>query len=296
MAVSSPLAQVRRSIRSWRSAAKIAASVNRVRVGIPEAMEQRVMFSALPAGFQEADIGTVGTAGTSSYDAASGTFTVNGAGNDLFASADSFHYVYTQITGNGTFVAHVASTTAAATDAPIGIDARTSLTATAANLFEAVTPAGNLVLNDRTSDGAVGNNLGQLPITQPYWLKIVRTGNTLSAYISGDGITFGLVQSQTLTGIGNSLFVGLAVASHDPAALATGTFDHVAAASYGAIPASMQEADIGVVGDARPHEFCQRRLQRVGSRQRCLRDRRCISLRLYKPQRKRQLYRSPDGG
>ncbi len=248
MAVSSRFARVRESIRSRRAVANLHTIARRSRPALPEALESRVLFSGLPTGYQEADIGTVGTAGSSSFNASTNTFTVKGAGDDVFGAADAFHYVYTTITGNGSFVARVTNVSASNSDAPSGIDLRSSLSPTAANFFTAVTPANNLVVNERTADGAVGTNVQNGPLSGPYFLKLIRTGNVVSSYISHDGVTYGLLQSATINGLGNTVDVGLAVASHDPASLATGTFDGVAATSFGAIPTFVQETDIGGVG------------------------------------------------
>ncbi len=214
-------------------------------------IEPRRLLSGLPAGFQEADIGTVGLAGSSSYNSSSGVFTVKGAGDDLFGSTDAFHFVYTTLTGNGSFAAHVTSVTATNTSAPSGLDVRSSLSPTAANVFDAVQAGGSNIINARTTDGGVGNALEIGGTSAPYLLEIIRTGDVISCYIStNNGVAYGLQQQVTLPGLGNSMVVGFAVASHDPTQLATATFDHEAIHSFTAPPANIQEADIGVVGAA----------------------------------------------
>jgi hypothetical protein len=45
----------------------------------------------LPRGWNDADIGAVGKAGLTSYDA--GVFTVRGSGADIWGSTDSFHFL-----------------------------------------------------------------------------------------------------------------------------------------------------------------------------------------------------------
>ncbi len=246
MAVSSRLMQIRDRFNSRRNVARLARTVRESRPWASEALESRLLFAGLPTGFQEADIGTVGTAGSSSFT--SGTFNVQGAGTDLFGSADAFHYVYTTLTGNGTFVAHVSSITAADTGAPAGIDLRSTLDPAAANIFIAATPSGNVVVNDRLSDGGQGTNRSNGPQAAPYFLKLIRTGATVSSYISSNGTNYVLLATDTFQNLGATVDVGLAVVSHNPNALATGVFDQVQTTTFGAIPNGFTEGDVGAVG------------------------------------------------
>ena len=53
------------------------------------------------------DVGAVGVAGSASYS--NGTFTVSGSGDDVWGTADAFHYAYQSLSGDGQIVARVAS-------------------------------------------------------------------------------------------------------------------------------------------------------------------------------------------
>jgi len=64
-------------------------------------------------------------------------------------------------------------------------------------------------------------------ITAPYWVKLERRGNVITAYQSPDGTTWSRVASDTF-GMPADVLVGLAVSSHDPARLPTAVFDSVA--------------------------------------------------------------------
>jgi hypothetical protein len=65
----------------------------------------------------------------------------------------------------------------------------------------------------------------------PYWVKVSRSGNSLSSYTSMDGVSWAQVgASQTIT-MGQTVYVGLAVTSGSTTALATATFDNVAVTS-----------------------------------------------------------------
>src|SRR5262249_22849065 len=63
--------------------------------------------AALPPPWTQQDIGTVGVAGSAAES--NGTFTVKGAGADIWGTADAFHYVYQPLSGDTDIQAHVAS-------------------------------------------------------------------------------------------------------------------------------------------------------------------------------------------
>src|SRR5688572_21597457 len=73
--------------------------------GEPELGEISQAVSSPP--WVDADIGAVGPAGSATLN--SGTFTVQGAGADIWGTADGFHYVHQRLNGNTQVVARVAS-------------------------------------------------------------------------------------------------------------------------------------------------------------------------------------------
>src|SRR3954462_15635986 len=65
------------------------------------------MAQTLPAGWTSADVGSPVIPGTATYS--SGTYSVTGAGADIWGTADQFTFVYRQLTGDGSVVARVSS-------------------------------------------------------------------------------------------------------------------------------------------------------------------------------------------
>ena len=63
-------------------------------------------------------------------------------------------------------------------------------------------------------------------ITAPYWVKIIRSGNLFSGYILPNGTAWTKVGEQTMS---TSVYIGLAVTSHDDGELCTATFQNVTA-------------------------------------------------------------------
>src|SRR5438105_12999443 len=64
-------------------------------------------------------------------------------------------------------------------------------------------------------------------LAAPYWVRLVRQGSTFTAYRSSNGTTWTQQGSPITITMGTSVFVGLAVCSHDNTQLNTSTFDNV---------------------------------------------------------------------
>jgi len=86
---------------------------------------RQVCAQSIPSGWTDADVGSVGTAGSASY--ANGVFTVKGAGSGT-ATADAFNYLYQPLSGDGTIVARVMSAQGGSTIGA-GVMIRETLTA-----------------------------------------------------------------------------------------------------------------------------------------------------------------------
>jgi regulation of enolase protein 1 (concanavalin A-like superfamily) len=116
-----------------------------------------------------------------------------------------------------------------------------------AQAFMLVTPGNvkGLAFQRRLSAGGVSTNTGGGPGAPPAWVKLSRTGSSIRAYRSADGVSWTLVGSDTFA-MGTAVTAGLAVSSHDNTRLATATFDHVQITQG----VSWLQADIGAVGRA----------------------------------------------
>jgi regulation of enolase protein 1 (concanavalin A-like superfamily) len=60
----------------------------------------------------------------------------------------------------------------------------------------------------------------------PYWVKLTRAGDVFTGYVSSDGIVWKTVGSATIP-LNKNLLIGLAVTSHNNAALNSTLFEHV---------------------------------------------------------------------
>jgi len=180
--------------------------------------------TAVTPTYADADIGAVGLKGSSSLSG--GVYTLKGAGADVWGIADSFHFTYQPLNGDGQLVARLTSMQNTNSYAKAGIMVRESLNANAANLLLDVRPAGGVEALARTAAGSSTSFVAGGTTTTPVWLKIVRAGTTVTGSISRDGVTWTTVASRSVPMAAN-VYVGLAVCSHDTRALNTATFDNV---------------------------------------------------------------------
>jgi phosphatidylserine/phosphatidylglycerophosphate/cardiolipin synthase-like enzyme/regulation of enolase protein 1 (concanavalin A-like superfamily) len=182
--------------------------------------------STIPAPWVDADVGNVGTAGSATYDQATTTFTVKGAGADIWGTADALHYVYQTLTGDGSVVAKVTSVSNTAAWVKAGVMIRSSLSANAAQATMLVSSGKGLAFQRRTANGGTSTSTAGAFAAAPYWVRLDRVGATISASQSTDGTNWTLVGSDTFT-MGSTVYIGLGVSSHTTSAAATATFDNV---------------------------------------------------------------------
>ena len=178
----------------------------------------------LPAPWSSQDIGNVGPAGSATFS--NGTFTVKGAGADIWYYSDAFHYVWRPMTGNVDVIARVTSTDTFQAWVKGAVMIREQLTPESAHAMMLVSPGKGLAFQRRVTTWGASTNTSGGAGTAPAWVKLERRGNVITAYRSDDGVTWTLVGSDTFS-MAATVYVGLAVTSHDASRLATVTFDNV---------------------------------------------------------------------
>jgi uncharacterized protein YjdB len=191
-----------------------------------------VTGGALPSPWVTANIGAVGATGSASHS--SGTFTVIGSGADIYGDVDEFRYVYQSLSGNGEIKARVVSLTNTDAWAKAGVMIRENLTANSNHAYCAITPSNGVIFQRHLVSGNVTNQTQITGIAAPRWVRVVRSGNTFTAYHSNNGNSWTQIASETI-GMGTNVYVGMAVTSHNDGVLCTGSFDNVTV-SAGSIP------------------------------------------------------------
>ncbi|MBN1311847.1 MAG: DUF4832 domain-containing protein, partial [Anaerolineae bacterium] len=151
----------------------------------------------LPSPWQHGDVGAVGQAGSASYS--SGTFTLDGGGADIWGSADEFHYVYQTLTGDGEIVARVASLENTDAWAKAGVMMRETLSANSRHATMALTAGNGLAFQRRVSTGGESSHTSGGAGSAPYWVRLVRSGNTFTGYRSTNGTSWTQVGSESIS-------------------------------------------------------------------------------------------------
>jgi HKD family nuclease/regulation of enolase protein 1 (concanavalin A-like superfamily) len=180
--------------------------------------------ASLPNGWLGTDIGAVGQEGSAS--ASGGTFTVTGAGADVWGTADAFHYAYRTLDGDGRIVARVATLSGSQAWTKVGVMIRATLAANSAHASMFVSKSKGLAFQRRTAAGGLSTHTSGPAGTAPQWVRLTRTGNLVVADVSSDGSTWTVVDSATIA-LDQTALIGLAVTAHSTTSTATGTFDNV---------------------------------------------------------------------
>jgi RHS repeat-associated protein len=181
-----------------------------------------LLFTPLTTGWLDQDVGPVGVAGTAGY--ANDTFTVKGAGG-LHTSSEEFHFVYQPLSGDGTIVTRVVSSQGNQFPT-VGLMIRETLAPNAVFASTYFSP-NQFFLSGRSSTGGnTGYQTGGGSASQPYWLKLVRSGSTFTGYESGDGASWTQIASATIS-MAQNAYIGLFVNSGTSNSLQTATFDNV---------------------------------------------------------------------
>jgi hypothetical protein len=160
---------------------------------------------------------------------------------------DSFRYTYRSLPASGQIVARVASIENTDANAKVGVMIRGSTSATAAYMGVFVTPGAGIVLQTRSATGGSTTvTAGPTTAAAPYWVKVVRSGNSLSGFYSSDGVTWTQVGATLALNLGSGAYIGLASTSKSTTLLSTASVTNV---TTNVAPTILQPATASVVGN-----------------------------------------------
>ena len=178
--------------------------------------------------WQDQDVGTVGVAGSAGYT--NDVFTVAGSGAQIGGTADGMNIAYQSLSGDGTIIARLtAMNNGGFGGGQAGVMIRETLNANAASVFLGYFNYNlTLFLYDRATTGGSTSSqqysgIGNLPD----WMKLVRSGNTFTAFASQDGITWTQVGTTQTVSMASNVYVGLAVSSASTTSALPCIFDNV---------------------------------------------------------------------
>ena len=234
------------TINSWSSTSisitiPTGASSGNLVVSVSPSMDDSnpIVFTVtsqpLPSGWLDADVGAVGLAGSATYTNRIFTANASGLGIQYTSTGDAFHIVYQPLSGNGSIVARVVSIPTGGAQA--GVMIRETLNSGATNastLIQVPYASSEVQFFLRATPGAGTSQPGSAVVSAPpYWVELVRSGNTFSSYSSPDGMNWTQIGATQTINMDANAYVGLVAGSTGTATLSTATFDNVSV-SFGA--------------------------------------------------------------
>jgi glucosylceramidase len=184
-------------------------------------------IAPLPAPWLSVDIGAVGIAGGATV--AGGTFTANGSGNDIWNTADAFHFVDQPVSGNCEIRARVVSLQNTDPWAKAGVMIRDSVAAGAMNVAVVLAPTNGMSFQIRAATGSATTStvVGSGTVIAPKWVRLVRAGNSFTGYYSSDGSSWTQVGATTVVSMSSNALIGLAVSAHNNSSNCVASWDNV---------------------------------------------------------------------
>ena len=168
------------------------------------------------------DVG--GPVAPGSAEFASGVWSVSGSGAGVSDPSDSFHFACQPLTGDGTITARVGTLSTGDPASRGGVMMRASTAADAPHAMVAVTNGNGVAFQYRSAAGGASTEVAGPTGTAPRWVRLTRSGDTLTGETSADGATWTTIGSTTID-LGADPRTGLAVTSHNDGTLSTATFD-----------------------------------------------------------------------
>ena len=173
------------------------------------------------------DVGTVLHPGSAAFDAATRTYTVSGSGENMWAAADAFHFVWTRLEGDLAIeadVAFLAGGTNAHRKAVVMI--RQGLEADAAYVDAAVHADGLTSLQFRDAKGGQTQEV-QSNVAAPARVRLERQGDYARLYVAEKGAPLRFSGAAARVALTGPVYVGLGVCAHDKDQVAKATFANV---------------------------------------------------------------------
>jgi hypothetical protein len=186
----------------------------------------------MPPTWQSADVGAVGPAGSDSQTG-SNSFSLTAGGDDVWAGADAFHFVYQAMHGDGEISAFISDLTlpSGAVFSLGAVMIRADLSAGSMNATMMTTTQDKAKFRRRvTTNNTTTLSDGPSAGTQPFrtWVKVKRVGNTFTGYLSTDGVIWTQVGPAETIAMPADTLVGLvALRNGASAGTMTGTFTNV---------------------------------------------------------------------
>ncbi len=191
-----------------------------------------------------------------------GKMSLTGAGTDLWGSSDQFTYAYKTLNGDATIIARVDSNGVGTNRwAKGGVMIRQSLDGNSAHAMMVITGGdgnGGAFQNrasaglDQAANDAASSTTVTTRIAPPYWVKLERVGNAVTASISANGTNWTMVGTHDVV-MNDPVYIGLCVTSHQAGERRTYQFSSIQ--TTGKVAGAWQGAEITSPRHNTPQDF-----------------------------------------
>lgn len=180
---------------------------------------------SLPSPWISVDIGSVGISGEACESA--GAYTIDGSGTGLNGTSDQFHFVYQTLSGDGEIKARINSMSGSGSASLAGVMIRDTTSGGANYGMAARRGDATMIWRRRTNFGNNPSTTTSGTMTPPScWVRLTRTGSTIQAYKSSDGVNWTSMGSKTVN-MSTQAMIGLIVTSGNNSQLHNGVLNSV---------------------------------------------------------------------
>ncbi|GAC1661846.1 MAG: SMP-30/gluconolactonase/LRE family protein [Candidatus Acidiferrum sp.] len=173
------------------------------------------------------DIGSALHAGSAAFDQHAKTYTISGSGENMWFTADAFHFVWTKVSGDVSLAADVKFLGEGKNPHRKAVlMIRQSLDPDSGYVDVALHGAGLTSLQFRDEKGATTHEI-QSNIAAPTRLQIQKRGEYFSASLAGEGQPLQIAGVSIRNSIHGSYYVGIGVCSHDKDVIEKAVFQNV---------------------------------------------------------------------
>jgi hypothetical protein len=162
---------------------------------------------------------------------AAGKMVVKGEGSDIWNNSDQFTFVYKTLNGDGSLVARVTSNGTGTNQwAKGGVMIRDGLDAGSVHAMMVMTGGGGNGASFQyrtTADAASGNGDATTAVAPPYYVKIERSGDTLTGSISPDGTNWTPLGTPQYVAMTSPAYIGICVSAGSAGNYRTFEFDKI---------------------------------------------------------------------
>ena len=173
------------------------------------------------------DVGTVLHPGSAQFDAAKGTYTIAGSGENMWFGIDDFHYAWKKVSGDVALTADIAfAGTGGNPHRKAVLMIRQTLDGPSASVDVAVHGSGLTSLQFREITGANTHEV-ESNVSAPQTVRIEKRGDFIYAFISGKDGRLQPSGASTKLPLTGDFYIGIGVSAHDKDVVEKAVFSNV---------------------------------------------------------------------